>query len=108
MPYIRNIIKHLNKKKYLIIVVSNQSGVGRGYYPKKNVKNIENFIKRNLRIDAFYYAYYYKNSQNDLLPILTLFSIKQCEQILQSLPMIAPGKTTQYCQIVVLFPIELV
>ena len=36
MPYIRNIIKHLNKKKYLIIVVSNQSGVGRGYYPKKN------------------------------------------------------------------------
>ncbi len=64
MPYIRNIIKHLNKKKYLIIVVSNQSGVGRGYYPKKNVKNIENFIKRNLRVDAFYYAYYYKNSQN--------------------------------------------
>ena len=36
-----------------------------------------------------------------LLPITTSFSIKQWEQILQFSPILAPGNTTQNCQILV-------
>lgn len=71
MPKIRNLIKYLNKKGYLIIVVSNQSGVGRGFYDKKEVYKIEKFItsslnRINAKIDKFYYAFYYKYSKNTL------------------------------------------
>jgi len=69
MPNIRTLIKYLNKKGYLIIVVSNQSGVGRGLYSKKKVIQIENYILSSLKkikakIDKFYYAFYYKYSNN--------------------------------------------
>ena len=68
MPKIREIIKYLNFIRYRIIVVSNQSGVGRSYYKEKDVKLIENHISRELnkkkvKIDAFYYAFYFKKSK---------------------------------------------
>lgn len=40
-----------------------------------------------------------------LSPIITSFSIKQCEQILQSRPIFAFGNTTQNCQMLVFSPI---
>ncbi len=51
----------LNKNKYLVIVITNQSGIGRGYYSKKSFQNITNYILKqcnnnNANIDDTYYC----------------------------------------------------
>ncbi len=61
MPGVLKTIKLLNKKKYLVTVVTNQSGVGRGYFTEKNVNNLHKFIKVELLkkgsiIDDFIYC----------------------------------------------------
>ena len=68
MPNIKKLIKYLNDNGFLVIVVSNQSGVGRGYYNKIDLLKLENYISNSLykiraRIDKFYYAFYFKDSK---------------------------------------------
>lgn len=51
----------LNKNGYLVIVVSNQAGVARGYYTEKDVQSLHEYInceleKKGAHIDAFYYC----------------------------------------------------
>lgn len=64
-------IKFLNKNNYLVIIISNQSGVGRGYYSEKKVKILHDWVQKELKknnayIDAFFYAPYYKFSKNKI------------------------------------------
>jgi D-glycero-D-manno-heptose 1,7-bisphosphate phosphatase len=59
-------IKNFNKKKYKVIVVSNQSGVARGFFGIKDVKKIHHYIQRKLKengakIDTFYFCPYHKD-----------------------------------------------
>ncbi len=61
-------IKFLNDKGYYNIVISNQSGVGRGYYTEKDVNILHKWINKKLNlkgayIDKFYYAPYYAYSK---------------------------------------------
>jgi len=54
-------IKLLNKHNYLVIVVSNQSGVARGYFNEDDVIKVNNFIARTANkhfatIHGFYYC----------------------------------------------------
>lgn len=54
-------VRRLNRKGYLVVVVTNQSGVARGYFPEENVKKINEKISKKLaeegaQIDAFYYC----------------------------------------------------
>lgn len=54
-------IKLLNDKGFLVFVVSNQSGVGRGFFPQKAVEVLhekmgEVFFKEGASIDGFYYC----------------------------------------------------
>lgn len=54
-------IKYIHNKNYLAIIVTNQSGVARGYYSEKDVNILHKFInnelqKINTKIDAFYYC----------------------------------------------------
>tara|TARA_B100000795_G_scaffold269136_1_gene257683 strand:- start:1455 stop:2678 length:1224 start_codon:yes stop_codon:yes gene_type:complete len=61
-------VKYLNDKNYLVIVVTNQSGIGRGFYTKKHVEILHKYINEELKkkgahIDDFYYAPYYKESK---------------------------------------------
>ena len=54
-------IKYLNYKGYLVLVVTNQSGVARGYYTEADVSNLHNWMNQELKrceahIDAFYYC----------------------------------------------------
>lgn len=68
----KNIFKFINFLKnrgYLVFVITNQSGVGRGYYSLKDVNNLHNwmnsvFIDNGSHIDEFYYSPYYKFSTN--------------------------------------------
>ena len=51
----------LNQNGFLVIVITNQSGVGRGYFTERDVNNLHHFInlelaKKNAKIDAFYYC----------------------------------------------------
>lgn len=54
----------LNRRGYLAIVVTNQSGVGRGYFGAAEVDRLHGWINRELaakgaRIDGFYYCPYH-------------------------------------------------
>ena len=60
-------IKFLNDNNYLVFVISNQSGIGRGYYHYKDVEKLHRWInselkKHGAKIDDFFYAPYYKDS----------------------------------------------
>ena len=59
-------IKLLKKKKYKIAVVTNQSGVARGFFKIRDVKKINFFIQKklkdnNAKIDAFYFCPFHKD-----------------------------------------------
>ena len=49
---IKKIIKYFNEKLYYVIVLTNQSGVGRGYYETKDVENLHNWINKSLNING--------------------------------------------------------
>jgi D,D-heptose 1,7-bisphosphate phosphatase len=64
---IKKFIKKFNDKNYYIIVITNQSGIGRGYYSENDLFNLHNWINDELRkngahIDKFYFAPHYKHS----------------------------------------------
>ena len=54
-------IKYVNDKGYLAILVTNQSGVARGYYPEEDVRKIYDWMNAELaeigaHLDALYYC----------------------------------------------------
>lgn len=64
MPDAVEAIKYANDHGYLVIVVTNQSGVARGYYTEEDVKLLHEWMNQELKkkgahIDAFYYCPYH-------------------------------------------------
>ena len=54
-------IKYLNELDYLVIVITNQSGVSRGYFNEEDLRKLHNWMndelkKENARIDDFFYC----------------------------------------------------
>lgn len=54
-------IKYVNDQGYLAILVTNQSGVARGFYPESDVKRVYDWMNRELQkigahLDALYYC----------------------------------------------------
>jgi D-glycero-D-manno-heptose 1,7-bisphosphate phosphatase len=83
-------IKYLNKKNYKVVVVTNQSGVARGFFKINDVKKIHSYIQKKLKendakIDAFYYCPFHKDGvvkkfkKNSLLrkPNIGMFNLVQ-------------------------------
>ncbi len=61
MPGAIDSIEHLKEIGYLVVVVTNQSGIAQGFYTEQDVERLHNWIhrkllQRNTRIDAFYYC----------------------------------------------------
>ena len=61
-------IKYLNEKDYLIFVVTNQSGIAKGFYSEESFiklhKKIRSFLsKKNIFIDEVQYAPYHQNAK---------------------------------------------
>jgi len=57
-------IQYAYKKNYLIVIISNQSGVSRGYFKKKDCDLLNSQINKSLKkfkckIHKFYYAFYH-------------------------------------------------
>mgnify|MGYP000899189278 FL=1 len=65
---IKKLIKFSKENNYYVFVLTNQSGIGRGYYTKKDVdilhkKVNEELIKIGAHIDDFFCAPYFKDSK---------------------------------------------
>lgn len=61
IPRSAEAIRLLNKNNFKVVVVSNQSGVARGYYPEKDTHVFNNALEKELEkkdvyLDAFYYC----------------------------------------------------
>ena len=80
-PGLGKAINLLNKNNFLVIIVTNQSGIGRGLISLKQLKTIHNYLKRkikkyNAKIDDIYFCPYhpwfgkgkYKKSSQDRKP----------------------------------------
>ena len=57
-------IKYLNDKDYLVIVITNQAGIGRGYYEESDVNKLHKFmnlelLQYNALINDFFYSPYH-------------------------------------------------
>ena len=71
IKYINNIkkaVRLLNENNFYVFVITNQSGVGRGYYSSKDVNKLHYLINKDLNkeyanIDKFVFASYYGYSK---------------------------------------------
>lgn len=60
-PFVAAAVQRLNKAAYPVIVVSNQSGVARGYFPESLVQQVNQMMMQQLseggaKVDAVYYC----------------------------------------------------
>ena len=60
-PFVAGAVRQLNDAGYAVIVVSNQSGVARGYFPESLVQQVNQVMKEQLfeagaRVDGVYYC----------------------------------------------------
>jgi D-glycero-D-manno-heptose 1,7-bisphosphate phosphatase len=67
-PNIIKFIKKYNDLNFYVFVITNQSGIGRGYYKEKDVKKLHHWISNKVRlkggnIDEFFFAPYFKQSK---------------------------------------------
>ncbi len=67
-PYSFAAIRKLNKAGFLVIIVTNQSGIGRGFIEEKNLHNIHQkihlaFAQKKAFIDGIYYCPHYERSE---------------------------------------------
>ena len=68
LPGVADGIKMLNEHNHLAIIVSNQSGVGRGYFPIDLVYRVHDYLKATLeeqgaRIDGIYFCPHYPGAK---------------------------------------------
>lgn len=61
MPGAREAVRYANDGGYLAILVTNQSGVARGYYPEEDVRKVYDWMNGELgkigaHLDALYYC----------------------------------------------------
>jgi len=67
IPGARTLIKRFNEAGWLVIVVTNQAGIARGYYEETDVEALHRQLNQDLanigaRIDAFYYCPYHADA----------------------------------------------
>lgn len=67
VPHIEDIIKFANDLDIKVIVLTNQSGVGRGYYKEEEVVQLHEWMsaelkKKGARVDAWYYSPFHPES----------------------------------------------
>ena len=63
-------IKFLNESGYYVFVITNQSGIGRGYYTFKDLIKLHKYMnddlsKMSARIDDFFYSPYHPDNISD-------------------------------------------
>ncbi|HXC93671.1 MAG TPA: D-glycero-beta-D-manno-heptose 1,7-bisphosphate 7-phosphatase [Geobacteraceae bacterium] len=61
LPGVKEAVKQLNAAGYFVVVVTNQSGVARGYYSESDIEKLHEFMEKEFagsgaRIDGWYYC----------------------------------------------------
>lgn len=61
LPNVPEAIRSLNEREYLVIVITNQSGIARGFYSEQDMHAVHNHMtstlsNENARIDAIYFC----------------------------------------------------
>ena len=59
-PYANKCVKTIHEKGYLAIVVTNQSGVARGYFSENQIKEMNKFLIEKTGVDTVYYCPHYR------------------------------------------------
>ena len=80
-PGVGKAISLLNKRNYLVIIITNQSGIGRGLIKIKELENLHNYLRKKIKkdkakIDDIFYCPFhpefgkgkYKKKSNDRKP----------------------------------------
>ncbi len=57
-PFTQNAVKAIKEAGYLLVIVTNQSGIGRGIFPESAMHAVHDAIQKELNgaIDAFYFC----------------------------------------------------
>lgn len=55
-PYVEQCIKKIKEKGYYTIVVTNQSGVARGFFTENDLKEMNRYLQEKTGVDAVYYC----------------------------------------------------
>lgn len=55
-PYVEECIRQIHEKGYYAIVVTNQSGVARGFFTEEKLQEINQYLIRRTNVDAVYYC----------------------------------------------------
>ena len=83
-------VKYLNQKGFLVIILTNQSGIGRGYYTKKDLLILHAWMKRQFKkkkakINDIFFSPYYKLSKKK-------FSLKEKKRRKPNIGMVQEAK----------------
>lgn len=55
-PYTAECIRQIHEKGYYAIVITNQSGVARGFFTEKKLMEMNDYLMRLINVDAVYYC----------------------------------------------------
>ncbi len=58
--YSEECIRLIHEKGYLAIVISNQSGIARGYFTENDLATMNEYLKKTLSLDAVFYCPHYE------------------------------------------------
>ena len=66
---VKEAIKYLNDRDYFVFIITNQSGIGRGYYSLNDMNNLHLWMQKKLKlegahIDEIFFSPYFKYSKN--------------------------------------------
>ena len=56
---IRELVKTAQSKGYQVLIVTNQSGIGRGYYSEEAFTELMDWLRHEMPYDAYYYCPYH-------------------------------------------------
>lgn len=70
IPGAQDAVKRLKNAGFLVIVITNQAGIARGYYSEEDVRELHAFMENELKaldtsIDAYYYCPYHPDGVVD-------------------------------------------
>lgn len=60
-PYVKDCIKKIKEKGYYTIVITNQSGVARGMFKEEDLMEMNNYLLKQIDVDAVYYCPHHPN-----------------------------------------------